>query len=60
MTEQNQEAENWRGILWAMLSVIGASAMAISVRGASLGLDTRLLVGYELENYDYNVLIGCF
>ena len=48
MTEQNQEAENWRGILWAMLSVIGASAMAISVRGASLGLDTRLLVGYRL------------
>ena len=47
MTEQNQEAENWRGILWAMLSVIGASAMAISVRGASLGLDTRLLVGYR-------------
>jgi drug/metabolite transporter (DMT)-like permease len=31
-----------------MLSVIGASAMAISVRGASLGLDTRLLVGYRL------------
>jgi|TARA_B110000444_G_C18735072_1_gene545212 drug/metabolite transporter (DMT)-like permease len=48
VTEQNQEAENWRGILWAMLSVIGASAMAISVRGASLGLDTRLLVGYRL------------
>lgn len=48
MKEQNQEAENWRGILWAMLSVIGASAMAISVRGASLGLDTRLLVGYRL------------
>ena len=48
MTEHNQEAENWRGILWAMLSVIGASAMAISVRGASLGLDTRLLVGYRL------------
>ena len=48
MTEQNQEVENWRGILWAMLSVIGASAMAISVRGASLGLDTRLLVGYRL------------
>lgn len=48
MTEPNQEAENWRGILWAMLSVIGASAMAISVRGASLGLDTRLLVGYRL------------
>lgn len=48
MTKQNQEAENWRGILWAMLSVIGASAMAISVRGASLGLDTRLLVGYRL------------
>ena len=48
MTEQNQEAENWRGILWAMLSVIGASAMAISVRGAPLGLDTRLLVGYRL------------
>ena len=48
MTEQNQEAENWRGILWAMLAVIGASAMAISVRGASLGLDTRLLVGYRL------------
>ena len=48
MTEQNQEAENWRGILWSMLSVIGASAMAISVRGASLGLDTRLLVGYRL------------
>ena len=48
MIEKNQGAENWRGILWAMLSVIGASAMAISVRGASLGLDTRLIVGYWL------------
>ena len=48
MIEKNQEAENWRGILWAMLSVLGASAMAISVRGASLGLDTRLIVGYRL------------
>jgi len=46
--EKNQGAENWRGILWAMLSVIGASAMAISVRGASLGLDTKLIVGYRL------------
>ena len=58
MTEQNQEAENWRGILWAMLSVIGASAMAISVRGASLGLDTRLLVGYRL--FFTLILIGIF
>ena len=48
MIEKNQGAENWRGILWAMLSVIGASAMAISVRGASLGLDTKLIVGYRL------------
>ena len=48
MIEKNQEAENWRGILWAMLSVLGASAMAISVRGASLGLDTKLIVGYRL------------
>jgi drug/metabolite transporter (DMT)-like permease len=31
-----------------MLSVLGASAMAVSVRGASLGLDTRLIVGYRL------------
>lgn len=48
MPENNQETENWRGILWAMLSVLGASAMAVSVRGASLGLDTKLIVGYRL------------
>ena len=48
MTSPTQESENWRGILWAMLSVLGASAMAVSVRGASLELDTRLLVGYRL------------
>ena len=48
MPSPTQESENWRGILWAMLSVLGASAMAVSVRGASLGLDTRLIVGYRL------------
>ncbi|GLQ36364.1 S-adenosylmethionine uptake transporter [Amylibacter marinus] len=45
---ENADAnENWRGILWAMGSVVGASAMAISVRGASFGLDSRVIVAYR-------------
>jgi len=47
MTEPTQASENWRGILWAMSSVVAASIMSVAVRGASLGMDSRVLVGYR-------------
>jgi drug/metabolite transporter (DMT)-like permease len=44
MNNAPQQFENWRGMLWAIFAVITASAMSIAVRGASLELDTRLIV----------------
>jgi drug/metabolite transporter (DMT)-like permease len=44
MNNEPQIFENWRGMVWAMLAVLTASAMSIAVRGASLEIDTRLIV----------------
>lgn len=44
MNKTPQIFENWRGMLWAMVAVLTASAMSIAVRGASLEIDTRLIV----------------
>jgi drug/metabolite transporter (DMT)-like permease len=44
MRNEPQHFENWRGMVWAIFAVLTASAMSIAVRGASLELDTRLIV----------------
>jgi drug/metabolite transporter (DMT)-like permease len=44
MNRQPQQFENWRGMVWALLAVLTASAMSMAVRGASLEIDTRLIV----------------
>jgi len=36
--------DNIRGIIWALISVIGASAMTLAVRGVALQLDSRMVV----------------
>ena len=47
MSEEKATYENWRGMLWAFLAVLAASAMSLSVRGASLEIDPRLIVLYR-------------
>jgi len=47
MKPEKPKYENWRGMLWALLAVLAASAMSLAVRGASLELDTRLIVFYR-------------
>ena len=47
MATPDQTNDNWRGILWALVAVFGASALSICVRSASLSMDTRLIVGYR-------------
>tara|TARA_R110002096_G_scaffold14582_1_gene50579 strand:- start:43744 stop:44625 length:882 start_codon:yes stop_codon:yes gene_type:complete len=44
MRKEPQVFENWRGMVWAFIAVLTASAMSIAVRGASFDLDTRLIV----------------
>ncbi|MEM7242570.1 MAG: DMT family transporter [Pseudomonadota bacterium] len=44
MDKSKAKYENWRGMLWAFIAVLSASAMSISVRGASLEIDPRLIV----------------
>ena len=39
--------ENWRGIVWALWSTLFACALSLSVRGASLQLDSRQVVFYR-------------
>jgi drug/metabolite transporter (DMT)-like permease len=44
MNNAPQQFENWRGMIWSAAAALTASAMSISVRGASLEIDTRLIV----------------
>ena len=44
MANSNGQYENWRGMVWAIIAVLSASAMSLSVRGASLEIDSRLIV----------------
>jgi len=54
MNKEPQVFENWRGMVWAFIAVLSASAMSIAVRGASLEIDTRLIV---LHRFAVGVLI---
>jgi drug/metabolite transporter (DMT)-like permease len=39
--------DNKRGLLWALVSVLGASLMTLAVRGVSLELDSRMVVMFR-------------
>lgn len=39
--------DNWRGMRWMLLSVVGSSAMTLAARAASWELDSRLVVLYR-------------
>lgn len=41
---ETQGSDNLRGMAWMMLSVCSAACMALAVRGASLEMDSRVLV----------------
>lgn len=38
------ERDNMQGIVWALVSVVGASAMTLAVRGVTLEVDSRMAV----------------
>lgn len=44
MNNAPQQFENWRGMVWAGVAALTASAMSIGVRSASFDLDVRLIV----------------
>ncbi len=39
--------DNYRAIIWALISVIGASAMSLAVRGVVLEIDSRMVVMFR-------------
>lgn len=43
----SQEADNLRGMVWMGVSVLGASLMAIAVRGASLEISSSMIVFFR-------------
>ena len=57
MPEPTQKFENWRGMLWALFAVLTASAMSIAVRGASLEIDSRLIVFHRFT-LGFVILLG--
>ncbi|MEM9813580.1 MAG: DMT family transporter [Pseudomonadota bacterium] len=42
--EDKAQTDNLKGLLWLLVSVIGASVMAVAVRELSASLDTRMMV----------------
>ena len=50
--------DNFRGILWALISVVGASAMSLAVRGVTLELDSRMVVMARAGITSLLILVG--
>ncbi len=59
MPKPTQNFENWRGMVWALMAVVTASAMSIAVRGASLEIDTRLIVFHRFT-LGFAILLAIF
>ncbi|MCP5075487.1 MAG: DMT family transporter [Rhodobacteraceae bacterium] len=40
----SEERDNWRGLVWMAVSVVGSSTMTVAIRAVALELDSRLVV----------------
>lgn len=52
------EQNNMRGLVWALVSVVGASLMTLAVRGVALELDSRMIVMFRAGIATLAVLAG--
>jgi drug/metabolite transporter (DMT)-like permease len=50
--------DNFRGLVWAFVSVLGASLMTLAVRGVSLEVDSRMAVMFRAGITSLLIVIG--